>query len=88
METKSLPCFVSPKYMKGFEVANNDGPDSWAMFESESPPIDELVWIIDKAGAVGFGCRREYGMFAMCFKDPTPVAWKKRTIGAPGMKFE
>lgn len=87
METK-LSFFVSPDQMEGFEVANNDGPCVWTAFEKELPPIDEMIWIIDKAGAVGFGCRREYGLFALCFKDPTPVAWKKRTIGAPGMKFE
>jgi hypothetical protein len=87
METK-LPCFVLPEQMEGFTVADNDGPSPWTMFENEPPPIDEMIWIIDKAGAVGFGCRREYGFFALCFKDPTPIAWKKRTIGAPGLKFD
>lgn len=84
-----MPCFVSPKHMESFEVANNDGPGAWSLFENELPPVDESIWIIDKAGAVSFGCRREYGIFALWhFEDPTPVAWKRRTIGAPGIKFE
>lgn len=87
METQTLPCFVSPKCMEGFEVANDDGPGAWTMFASEPPPMDEMIWIIDKAGAVGFGCRRKWGIFALLFKDPTPVVWKKRTIGAPSIKF-
>jgi hypothetical protein len=87
METK-LPFFISPDHMEGFKIADNDGSDNWKLFKKELPPVDEMIWIIDKAGAVGFGCRRKFGLFALCFKDRTPIAWKKRTIGAPSLKFK
>lgn len=87
METGHLPCFILPEHMIGYETANADSNDEWKLFENEPPPIDVPIWIIDKAGAVSFGCRREFGLFALCFKDSTPIAWKRRITEKPGIKF-
>lgn len=89
METKSSPFFIHPGHKKGFEVADTDGECEWTTFKEELPPIDEMIWIIDKGGGITFGTRREFGLYALWhFKDPTPIAWKKRSISAPGIKLE
>lgn len=86
---QQAPFFVLPDQVEAFKIANEDGNGEWTMFSKSSPPVDELIWIADKAGGVGFGCLRDPGiLFAMCFKSPIPVAWKKRTIETPGLAFE
>ena len=87
METKSPPFFIHPEHEEGFKIADTDGEHNWRTFKEELPPIDEMIWIIDRSGGVTFGKRGEFGIFVLWHpENPIPIAWRMRTIGAPGIK--